>query len=77
MLASLLSFNAFAVPESNESGTTGECSWSFSTDNNTLTISGKGRMADFGFIDKLPWADCDIEKVVIENGVQTKSCLFC
>ena len=42
-------------------------------DAGTLTISGTGEMADFGYVEHSPWYERrkDIEKVIIENGIVT------
>lgn len=55
--------------------TTGDCTWSYDAGSKTLTVSGNGAMADYGFIPGAnspvpsPWSNYDIEKVVIEYGV--------
>ncbi|MDO4847350.1 MAG: leucine-rich repeat protein [Clostridiaceae bacterium] len=55
--------------------TTGDCTWNYDADSKTLTISGNGAMADYGFIPganepvAAPWSNLDIEKVIIEDGV--------
>ena len=54
-----------------QSGTTGDCTWSFDEETNTLTISGNGKMGDYNWSSDMPWYDFDydIKNVVIENGV--------
>ncbi|MBQ5995327.1 MAG: leucine-rich repeat protein [Clostridia bacterium] len=55
--------------------TTGDCTWSYDAGSKTLTVSGNGAMADYGYISGAnspvpsPWSNYDIEKVVIEYGV--------
>lgn len=50
---------------------TGDCTWAFDVGRDTLTISGKGAMADYDDWSKAPWAAYkdDILYVVIEDGV--------
>jgi hypothetical protein len=52
-----------------QSGTTGPLTWTL--DNGTLTISGKGAMPDYGFFSHAPWSSCrsDITTAVIGDGV--------
>lgn len=50
------------------SGTTGDCTWSL--DGTVLTVSGKGDMGDYSFVDNLPWGT-SITSVVISPGVTT------
>ena len=57
------------------SGDTGDCEWEYDMSSRTLTISGNGDMADYGFIPganepvPTPWSGLDIQKVIIEDGV--------
>jgi hypothetical protein len=50
-------------------GTTGPLTWTL--DNGTLTISGKGAMPDYSYPDYAPWSSCssDITTAVIGDGV--------
>ena len=49
---------------------TGECSWTYNNKNGVLTIFGSGAMADYNeTTSPAPWADFDISKVVVEDGV--------
>ena len=48
------------------SGTTGDCTWTL--DGTVLTISGNGKMGDYGYYGTLPWGK-NITAVVIEEGV--------
>ena len=52
------------------SGVTGGCNWSFDKSSGTLTISGKGKTADYEW-GEAPWFtfNDDIKKVVIKDGV--------
>ena len=53
------------------SGTTGDCTWSYDEDTETLTISGNGKMGDYNDNNSAPWylyKDL-IKEVIIENGV--------
>ena len=52
------------------SGTTGDCTWNYNEETRTLTISGNGKMADYGSSD-VPWKNYrgKIKNVVINNGV--------
>ena len=47
--------------------------WNFDSATGTLTISGKGKMADYGNLNNIPWKDYknDINKIVIEEGVES------
>ena len=55
---------------SENSGTTGDCTWSFDESTGTLTISGRGAMGDYNDIGDLPWYGYPIKKAVLENGVK-------
>ncbi|MGN0476724.1 MAG: leucine-rich repeat protein, partial [Ruminococcus sp.] len=52
-------------------GETGDCTWTFDEETNTLTILGNGEMGDYYWYGECPWLDfCeDIKNIVIENGV--------
>ena len=55
-----------------QSGTTGECTWTYDASTKTLTISGNGDMGSYDDWEApAPWHDFrdNINKVVIENGV--------
>lgn len=57
----------YAEPdEPEESGTTGNCTWSL--DGTVLTISGNSNMGDYDSDDTLPWGT-NITKVIINGGV--------
>lgn len=60
-----------AVAAENANGTTGDCQWSFTAADNTLTVSGSGAMADYYPTDRQPWVNLrgDIQRVVIAEGV--------
>ena len=53
------------------SGTTGDCKWNFNTKTGAMTISGKGRMADYKDQYDVPWDPYvyDVKSIVIESGV--------
>ena len=68
MLLSLVSTGLFSITASAAtSGTTGDCTWSLN--GTVLTISGYGRMADYTYSSRAPWANNKITKVVIRDGV--------
>lgn len=48
------------------SGTTGDCTWTL--DGTVLTISGNGKMADYGYGNWSPWG-VQITEAIIEEGV--------
>ena len=55
-----------------QSGTTGECTWTYDASTKTLTVSGNGDMGSYDDWEApAPWHDFrdNINKVVIENGV--------
>ncbi|MGN0476737.1 MAG: leucine-rich repeat domain-containing protein, partial [Ruminococcus sp.] len=56
--------------EQDQSGTTGDCTWTYEASTQTLTISGDGEMGDYDW-NKCPWYNFidDIKNIVIENGV--------
>ena len=73
---------AYAKNYSFRTSTTGECTWSI--DNDTLTISGNGKMCDYSYtcnylnyhegnqcptITDAPWSNYSFKNVVIEDGV--------
>ena len=61
------------------SGTTGECEWSFDSSTGELTISGNGSMASYGEETPTPWSEFrnEIKKVSILSGVKNiGSCSF-
>lgn len=64
---------AAAVDEESAStdGTTGECKWHFDSDTRTLTVSGKGKMADYSISNDTPWYSfaSSLKAVVIGDGV--------
>ena len=67
LLFSTMPLGVFSITaNASTSGTTGDCTWSL--DNDVLTISGNGSMADYGYNSGLPWGT-NIRKVLIENGV--------
>ena len=52
------------------SGTTGDCTWTFDEATGTLTISGKGAMADYsGNESNISWKDLEVKSIVIADGV--------
>ena len=57
--------------------TSGKCGknvkWSYDKKTKTVTISGKGAMANYGGMNTYapPWSDLDVRKVVIKKGVTT------
>ncbi|MDD6645728.1 MAG: leucine-rich repeat protein [Oscillospiraceae bacterium] len=54
-----------------QSGTTGDCTWTYVASTQTLTISGNGKTGDYYWYDECPWYDFSksIKEIVIENGV--------
>lgn len=56
-----------AVSEGAASGTTGDCTWTL--DGTTVTISGTGRMADYGTFGNTKTWGTDITKVIVKKGV--------
>ena len=76
MMVAILPLSAFAA----DNATTGTCgdnvNWALTEDNNgdyTLTISGKGAMTDYSANGQSPWfwANKQIRRIVIEDGVTT------
>ena len=74
-LFSVLSVTAQAAETSKsasggEGGSTGDCYWSWSSSDNTLVISGSGRMDNY--LKTTPWMmySDQIYKIVIEEGVE-------
>lgn len=51
-------------------GTVGTLTWILTGDG-TLTISGEGRMPDYGINHTTPWTSPDVKKVVIGDGVES------
>jgi hypothetical protein len=57
--------------------TSGKCGknvkWSYDKKTKTVTISGKGAMANYGDMDTFapPWYDLDVRKIVVKKGVTT------
>ena len=64
-IVSALETNDSSVSSDN-SGTTGDCTWTFDESTGILTISGNGEMGG-----GMPWYDYDsqIKKVIIQDGV--------
>ena len=72
ILAMCITVNTFA-----QGGTTGPLTWVL--DDETLTISGEGRMPDYDYPDYAPWYEYRIyiNNIVIETGVENiGSCAF-
>ena len=72
MMLALLPTAAFAEDNHN-CGATSADNVTWKLENNTLTISGSGKMADYANADKQPWAGQrdNIKHLVVENGVTT------
>ena len=70
MMLALLPTAAFAEDNHN-CGATSADNVTWKLENNTLTISGSGAMADYTSVDKQPWAGqrSNIKYLVVENGV--------
>lgn len=57
--------------------TSGKCGknvkWSYDKKTKTVTISGKGAMANYGGMNTYapPWSDLDVRKIVVKKGVTT------
>lgn len=56
------------------SGTTGDCTWTYDEDTETLTISGNGKMRDYTYNNDTPWKEYSdygdsISEIIIEDGV--------
>ena len=60
-------YNFTFVNIGKRTGTTGDCTWTMD-DNDVLTISGNGSMADYEEHSMAPW-DTNVKKVVIKEGV--------
>ncbi len=43
--------------------------WNFDIKTKTLTIGGTGEMHNYRNGSETPWAGCDIEKVIVEDGI--------
>lgn len=87
MALSTLATGALAVQQTNLAAgtavttmavkTSGKCGknvkWSYDKKTKTVTISGKGAMANYGGMNTYapPWSDLDVRKVVIKKGVTT------
>ena len=81
VLGILMPMTVFAdeIPTSGSCAAAGEgntCLWEYNSDTHTLSITGKGKMAEYGFNNShqtatSPWyAYCDsIQNVIIENGI--------
>ena len=54
------------------SGLTGDCQWNYDKENNTLTISGNGKMADYSGYKDVPWINYSskISEIFIKDGVK-------
>ena len=54
-----------------QSGTTGDCIWTYEASTQTLTISGNGEMGYYYWEEDVPWCgfNTKINRVVIESGV--------
>lgn len=53
-----------------QTGTTGECTYTYDPRTKEMVISGNGAMGDY-VAGKQPWAEFPMEEVTIENGVTT------
>ena len=53
------------------SGTTGDCTWTYDEDTETLTISGNGKMGNYDYYNNAPWHEYSykVKSVDISNGV--------
>lgn len=87
MALSTLATGALAVQQTNLAAgtavttmavkTSGKCGknvkWRYDKKTKTVTISGKGAMANYGGMNTYapPWSDLDVRKVVIKKGVTT------
>lgn len=58
---------------SENSGTTGDCTWSFDESTGTLTISGRGAMGDYNDIGDLPWYGYPIKKRFSKTALKTSA----
>ena len=47
----------------------GSVTWSYDADTTTLTISGKGAMADYDDVDGAPWTNETVTTLVLEEGI--------
>lgn len=41
------------------------------TDDGVLTISGEGEMTDYSFLNRSPWYDQNIKRIIIDDSVTT------
>ena len=87
MTLSTLATGALAVQQTDQAASTavttmavktsGKCGknvkWSYDKKTKTVTISGKGAMANYGGMNTYapPWSDLDVRKAVIKKGVTT------
>lgn len=57
------------------SGTSGTLSWTYESDNKTLTITGVGAMSEFESAEKVDWASVSagVQRIVVNQGVTTVS----
>ena len=81
IILGILAFPAFAddLPTSGSCApldSDSTCAWSFDADTNTLSITGQGKMANYGFENKTrtttsPWFAYtkQIQNIIIENGI--------
>lgn len=65
-----------------ESGKTGDCTWTWNDENATLTISGNGAMGNYSYPSLAPWKIFDTytpnNKAIIKYGVTNiGNCAFC
>ena len=66
LVISVFPFAVFAESTEVKSGTTGDCTWTLN--GTVLTISGDGKMEDYGNSNEAPWGK-NITEVFINNGV--------
>lgn len=87
MTLSTLATGALAVQQTDQAASTavttmavktsGKCGknvkWSYDKKTKTVTISGKGAMANYGGMNTYapPWSDLDVRKIVVKKGVTT------
>lgn len=71
MTFSLLPTVTWAADNDCSAAGDGSVTWSYDADTTTLTISGKGAMADYASASKTPWYSYrkTATKIVVENGV--------
>ena len=68
MLLTILPVGALAANEETEKTCGENLTWTLSGDG-TLTIAGSGEMTDYSEEKHAPWAESDVSKVVIQQGV--------